>query len=452
MIKLIIFDLDGVLIDSKDIHFNALNDAIEDVIGKEYKISYEDHINRYDGNPTKVKLQMLHKEKALNTVFFSRIYNRKQEYTEKAFETKIKINHNLINIFKRLRGNFKLHVASNCIRKSTIAAVKNLGLDKLAHYVISNEDVKKPKPAAEMYLKCMLRAGVNPKETLIIEDSYVGRLGAYNAGAYLFPINKVKDLTEEGIMNAIKHKNKPQKWKDDKLNIVILAGGAGKRFALAGYTFPKSLIDINGKPMIQVVVENLNIDAHYIYIIQEQENKEYNMAAMLKMITPDCTIIEESGVTGKGAAFATLLAKNLINNDNQLLISNSDQWMDWDSSAFMYAMQRDVIDGGILTFRNTHPKWSYAKLKNNWVCEVAEKVPISNNATVGIYFWKKGSDYVKYAEQMMSKNIRTKGEFYVCPVYNEAIQDGKHIKIWDVKKMMGLGTPEDLERYLKWVK
>ena len=102
-----------------------------------------------------------------------------------------------------------------------------------------------------------------------------------------------------------------------------------------------------------------------------------------------------------------------------------------------------------MSFEATHPKWSFAKLdKNGYVSEVAEKKPISNIATVGVYYWKKGSDYVKYAEQMIDKDVRTNNEFYVCPVFNEAICDDKKIKVFPIEKMWGLGTPEDLERYV----
>ena len=103
-----------------------------------------------------------------------------------------------------------------------------------------------------------------------------------------------------------------------------------------------------------------------------------------------------------------------------------------------------------MTFESTHPKWSYAKVgEDGYVTEVAEKKPISRIATAGIYYWRKGEDYVKYAEKMIEKNIRTNGEFYVCPVFNEAIEDGLKIQIKNVEKMWGIGTPEDLDVYLK---
>jgi len=167
------------------------------------------------------------------------------------------------------------------------------------------------------------------------------------------------------------------------------------------------------------------------------------------LITNDnCEIVQVDGLT-EGAACTTLLAKKFIDNDEPLIISNSDQFVEWNSNEFMYSMVADNVDGGMLTFKATHPKWSFAKLnKDGFVCEVAEKKPISNVATVGIYYWAKGSDYVKYAEQMIDKNIRTNNEFYVCPVFNEAIGDDKKIKIFPIDKMWGLGTPEDLKTFI----
>jgi dTDP-glucose pyrophosphorylase len=147
------------------------------------------------------------------------------------------------------------------------------------------------------------------------------------------------------------------------------------------------------------------------------------------------------------------LAKELINSNEPLLMANSDQFVEWNSNECLYSFTADEVDGGIVTFKATHPKWSFARVGDDgFVAEVAEKNPISNDATVGIYYWKKGSDYVKYAEQMIEKNIRTNNEFYVCPVFNEAITDDKKIKIKQIPRMWGIGTPEDLEYFLNHYK
>ena len=317
----------------------------------------------------------------------------------------------------------------------------------------SNQDVKNPKPNAEMYLKCMIKAEVNPTETIIVEDSHIGRKGALSSGAHLCAVEDSNDVSYEKVKGVIDSANKngevKPKWQGGNMNVLIPMAGAGSRFEQAGYTFPKPLIEVNGKPMIQVVVENLNIDAKHIFIVQKSHYEKYNLKYLLNLITNNnCEIVQVDGIT-EGAACTTLLAKELIDNDEPLVMANSDQFLEWDSNEFMYSMVADDVDGGIVSFEATHPKWSFAKLgEDGFVTEVAEKKPISNIATVGVYYWRKGSDYVKYAEQMIEKDIRTNNEFYVCPVYNESIEDEKKIKIFPIEKMWGLGTPEDLERYV----
>jgi dTDP-glucose pyrophosphorylase len=300
----------------------------------------------------------------------------------------------------------------------------------------------------------MKRLNTTALETLIIEDSHVGRTAALNSGANLLAVENSTSINLDMILNEVqKIDNKTQSinsvpWRDSTLNVLVPMAGLGSRFADAGYIFPKPLIEVNNKPMIQVVVENLNIEAHYIFIVQKEHYEKYNLKQVLSLISPGCDIIQIDGVT-EGAACTTLMAKELINNSNPLLISNADQFLEWSANDCMYAFSADSIDGGILTFESTHPKWSFAKLGDDGlVCEVAEKKPISSNATCGVYYWKHGSDYVKYATSMIEKNIRTNNEFYVCPVFNEAIQDNKKIKIKHIDKMWGLGTPGDLQYFL----
>ena len=427
MIKLIIFDLDGVLVDAKEIHYKALNAALASV-NDIYPISRAEHLSTYDGLPTRKKLMVLTKKKH--------------------------INHDLRNLLDRLRTlGYKLCVASNSIRDSIRSMLtKNETLD-LFDFFYSNEDVSQPKPSSEMYLKCMVTAQADPIDTLIVEDSAVGRAAAKASGAHLCAVKDPNEVTFAKIMGCIKHANKesakPVKWQGGKMNVLIPMAGAGSRFEKAGYTFPKPLIEVNGKAMIQVIVENLGIDAHHIFIVQKTHYEKYSLQYLLNLLAPGCDIIQVDSIT-QGAACTTLLAKHLINNDQPLLMANSDQFVEWESSGFMYSMTADFIDGGILTFKATHPKWSFARLgPDGLVAEVAEKKPISDTATVGVYYWKKGSDYVKYAEQMIQKNIRTNGEFYVCPVFNEAIADGKKIRPYQIEKMWGLGTPEDLETFHK---
>jgi NDP-sugar pyrophosphorylase family protein len=234
------------------------------------------------------------------------------------------------------------------------------------------------------------------------------------------------------------------------MQVVIPMAGKGKRFSDKGYSKPKPLIDVNGKPMIQLVIDNLNIDAKYHFICQKEHCKKYSLDNFLCSLKPDCNIIPIDRITD-GPASTVLLAKKFINNDDELVIANSDQFVNWNSNNFISFLRDKNADGGILTFEAYDDKWSFVKIDDlGFVTEVAEKKLISNIATVGIYYYKKGKFFVEAAEQMIQGNIRVNNEFYVAPAYNEMIQNQKKICIFNVTKMYGLGTPEDLNTFLDY--
>ena len=451
MTKLIIFDLDGVLVEAKEIHYTTLNKAIEEIAGEEYIITTAEHLSTYDGLKTQQKLDMLTKSKGLSVDYHEHIWNLKQLLTIDAI-SQLKIDNRLVGIFKELRERgYQLACCSNSIRRSVLVMLSKIGLIEYMDLILSNEDVKNSKPHPEMYWKGMSMMGVLPEETLIVEDSPHGLLAASRSRAMVLRVDNPHDLTLEKLETKLKQKKSMSipKWQGGKLNVLIPMAGAGSRFQQAGYTFPKPLIDVKGKPMIQVVVDNLNMDANYIFVVQKEHRAKYNLDTLLNLIAPNCKIVEVDGMT-EGAACTTLLAKEHIDNDAPLVMANSDQFLEWDSNEFMYKMIEQKVDGGIVSFHATHPKWSFAKIdEHGYVTEVAEKNPISDIATVGVYYWAKGSDYVKYAEQMIDKNIRTNNEFYTCPVFNEAIGDGKQIKTFHIDNMWGIGTPEDLNYFLE---
>jgi HAD superfamily hydrolase (TIGR01509 family) len=449
MIKLIIFDLDGVLVEAKNIHFEAFNKALG-----EYAISWDEHLSIYDGLKTNQKLDMLHERKGLPKEQFTNIWNNKQKYTLEALSN-LKKDEILYSAIQNLSlDGYKLAVCSNSIRKTVLTVLSKLGIIEFFDLILSNEDVKNSKPHPEIYWKAISEMSCLPEETLIVEDSPYGLLSASRSKSHILRVGNPKEVTYINIKNKINtikenYNMKSPAWRDEKLNVLIPMAGAGSRFEQAGYTFPKPLIEVRNKPMIQVVVDNLNIKANYIYIVQKKHREKYNLDTLLNLITPECKIVEVDGLT-EGAACTALLAKEFIDNDAPLFFANSDQFVEWDSNEFMYKMNETDADGGIVTFEATHPKWSFAKIDDKGlVTEVAEKNPISNIATVGYYYWKHGSDFVKYAEQMIDKNIRVNNEFYVCPVFNEAVGDNKQIRTFNVEGMWGLGTPEDLKYYLE---
>ena len=452
MNKLVIFDLDGVLIDSRDMHYEALNRALSNVDEK-YVIDREEHLSVYDGLPTSRKLNLLTERKGLPVDKHQQVWEDKQVETLNIF-SKLDNDYELMHYFKQLKDKgYQVTVASNSIRNTVKLVLLKLGLLEFIDYYMSNEDVHRNKPFPEMYWNCMTACNALPKDTVILEDSHIGRQGALDSGSHLIAIENRDHLNQDkideivSILDSKKLTHIP--WKSEKMNVLIPMAGRGSRFADVGYTFPKPLIEVNGKPMIQVVLENLNIEANYTFVVRKEHYDKYSLQYLLSLISPGCNIVQVDEIT-EGSACTTLLAKEFINNDDPLLLANSDQFMEWNSNECLYAFNADGIDGGILTFKATHPKWSYAKVgTDGFVEEVAEKKPISEDATVGVYFWKKGSDYVKYAEQMIDKDIRTNGEFYICPVFNEAIADDKKIRIKEIERMWGIGTPEDLNYFLE---
>jgi len=233
------------------------------------------------------------------------------------------------------------------------------------------------------------------------------------------------------------------------MNILIPMAGEGSRFAKEGYTFPKPLIDVNGKPMIQCVVENLDFDAHYIFLVRKEHLEKYEIASLLSVITnSNSTVIEVEKLT-EGAASTALLARDYIDNDDELLIANADQMIEYSRENFNLLTRMTTLDGVVFTFNAVHPKWSFVKVNSRgYVTKVTEKNPISDIATCGIYWYRKGSNFVKYADKMIESDTRINGEFYIAPVYNELIGEGKTLAPFYVNKMHGLGTPEDLKKFI----
>jgi NDP-sugar pyrophosphorylase family protein len=234
------------------------------------------------------------------------------------------------------------------------------------------------------------------------------------------------------------------------LNIVIPMAGEGSRFKDAGFKDPKPLIKINNKYMIEVVVENIKPKtAHkFIFICQKEHYDEYNLKDVFDGMNINYLAICIEGVT-EGALCTVLKAKEHINNTNPLMVANSDQWIDVNIDDYIEKSLNKDVDGMIMTMFARGKKWSYVQKENDLVIEVQEKKEISNEATVGIYNFKSGATFVQAGEDMISKELRVGGEFYLAPVYNLLISQKGRVKTFFVEKMCGLGTPEDYEAFIK---
>jgi UDP-N-acetylglucosamine diphosphorylase / glucose-1-phosphate thymidylyltransferase / UDP-N-acetylgalactosamine diphosphorylase / glucosamine-1-phosphate N-acetyltransferase / galactosamine-1-phosphate N-acetyltransferase len=237
------------------------------------------------------------------------------------------------------------------------------------------------------------------------------------------------------------------------INIVIPMAGMGSRFQQEGYKKPKPFIDVAGKPMICRVIDNLYYPGATYYLIARKEHLEAEQELVKEIeANYNAKFIAIDKLT-EGTACTVLFARSFINNDNPLLIANSDQIVDCDISIFIDDCLQQKRDGSILTFidEELNPKWSFARLDGeNKVVEVKEKKAISKYATVGIYLFSKGKTFVDGAIDMIINNDRVNNEFYTCPVYNYTIKEGSNISIFNIETsaMHGIGTPEDLNTYL----
>ena len=440
MIKAVIFDMDGVLVDADKWHYNALNVALQHADVD--PISWQEHLTVYKGIPTRDKLRILTDRKGLDPELWDLVSKTKQEVTQQIIASFSTPDGEKIEMLRLLSRRYPVVVCSNSIRETVDVMLAGAGLSEFIDFTLSNEDVARSKPDPEVYFAAFERLGLRPEECVIIEDSDVGKAAAIASGGVLCSVNDPADVNYYRVMRTIR--------EADRVNVVIPAAGQGKRFAEVGYQHPKPLIDVEGRPMIELVLENFRGVGRPIVLLQERHVEQYCADALLESLAPDSVTVGVDGLT-EGAACTVLLAEPHIDNGNELVLANSDQVVDVSIAAFVQEMRDRNADGGILTFKSDEPKWSYARTdENGRVTEVAEKVVISDQATVGIYYFRHGSDFVRFAKQMIAKDIRVNGEFYVCPVFNQLIQAGRDVYVSEIaqSQMHGLGTPEDLETFL----
>lgn len=238
------------------------------------------------------------------------------------------------------------------------------------------------------------------------------------------------------------------------LNIVVPMAGAGSRFAKAGFKTPKPLIPVCGIPMIRLVIENVRPerDHRFIFIVQEPHDIEYEIEKqLLSWAGGNAAVVRVNGLTD-GAACTVLAAEHLIASEDPVMIVNSDQWVDVSINEYLRRCD-DFPDGLIMTMRANDPKWSFVGLTpEGTVTHVVEKEVISDMATVGIYNFARGRDFVSAAKEMIAADERVNGEFYVAPVYNRLIRKGARVGVFSIGSeadgMYGLGIPSDLELFL----
>lgn len=246
----------------------------------------------------------------------------------------------------------------------------------------------------------------------------------------------------------------------NKINIIIPMAGRGSRFEREGYKDPKPFIDVIDKKMIEWVIDNLKFSSkicHFIFICREEHLQKYNFSSLLNKHfegSLDTWEIISINYLTNGALCTALKSRNLVNNEIPLLIANSDQWLNWSTNNFINLVDEVDCDGAIVTSFSNHPKWSYVKINDNgYITQVKEKEVISNICNTGIFYYKKGKDFVEAADDLIHRDERVGDEYYIAPTYNYLIRMGKKIINYPISNhaFHGLGIPEDLQQFIKYM-
>jgi NDP-sugar pyrophosphorylase family protein len=241
------------------------------------------------------------------------------------------------------------------------------------------------------------------------------------------------------------------------MNVLVLSAGSSKAFADVGYVFPKPLVEIAGRPLIEHVLTNLSPlvrdGGRMIVVIRHEDDLRYHVGSVIRLLEPNAAVVEVRSETG-GAGCTALLAIDSIPPDEPLVIVNGDQLLTAPIADILGDFAHLGVDGGIIVFRDVHPRWSYVKCDDEGrVIEAAEKRPISNLATAGTYYFARGRDFIAAAKSMILKDAAVNGLFYICPVFNEMILRNAEIRVHEIPKShyVSLALPQGVEAYARQI-
>lgn len=452
-IKLIIFDLDGVLMDSRELHYEALNRALHDIDPK-YVIQLEEHLAKYDGRPTTAKLNMLSEEKGLPKELHDQVWKSKQDKTFEVINDTYKFDNRLRSVLSGLKERgFTLYCASNSIYKTLQLMLLRKGLLEYFDFILSCEDVLHPKPFPDVYLTCIMRSGLSTKETMIVEDSHVGRKSALLSGAHLCPVEDPSNVTLDRLLMRVEHINQsqvvPDVFASANINIAIPMATSYESSKDSELTYSGPLLEVNGRPLLKIIVENISLNGNYVFIPKQSDYEKLHLKYVLQAICPGSNVLTSLKET-KSALHTLLLAADSFDNDTPLLVANGHQFLDWDSEKFHQFCIKTEADGVIATFSSNHPRFSYVALgSDGFISEVAEKKPISSVATCGVYYWKRGSDFVKYAKEAVVEFPEGGAGCSMIAAYEKALQDSKKLASFKCKYSWQLKFPKDLEAFYR---
>ena len=235
------------------------------------------------------------------------------------------------------------------------------------------------------------------------------------------------------------------------MNIIALMAGDSNDFKENGYTYPKYLLELDNNPLVQNIVDSLKgLDCKITFIIRKEDNDQFFFGSSLRILAPFSDIVCISGLT-KGAVCTTLFAIDSIANEDEVLLINGDQLVKHDMKEIITNFRERGLDGGIVTFESVHPRWSYVSLdEQDFVVQTSEKRPISNIATAGVYYYKRGLDLVESCFSVIKKDVQLNGSYYISSTFNELILKQKKVGIYQIDKneYVSFATTQMYENYI----
>lgn len=436
-----LFDLDGVLVNTANIQYDSTIKAISKYVNISL-LKNQNIDNILKSTITTInKLDYLIKENIISDKDKLNIYNEKKIIANNCFND-LTVDNEKVKLFSFLKNKkCKIAVVTNGNKNSAIIILKALGLYQFLDLLITNEDVVNSKPHSEPFIKAISYFGGNLENFIIFEDSEIGLKSANGTGCKVYKVDNPIDIN----ISLIKQLNNLNR------NILIPAAGLGSRYINRGFKLQKPLIELENKTLIEHAISSLNIEGNYIFVIRKiDNNSNIELIKALRNIQPECKVIEIDYIT-EGSASTCYLAKEFIDNNDELIISNCDQILKWDSKKYLeYSSNYDC---SVLTYKSNEDKNSFIKTdENNIGIEIREKEVISENALVGVHYFKKGSDFIKSYEYIFKNNIKFKNEYYVSTVCNDLITKGKKVLNYPFQKneiYYSTGTPEDYFKYMR---
>ena len=442
----VVFDLDGTLVETRELHSVALNDALREVAGEQYVITAAEHARSYDGLSTNQKLKKLNAEKNMPPELNKLVWERKQELTNEAVMRSVHPDARIINALRAIKAaGFPIGVASNCIRSSVNLILKCLGLYELVDLSVCNEDVERPKPHSDIYTLAAQCFGTIPERLLVVEDAPFGWQAARSAGCALLRVRSPSDVTAEAVLGEVALLNSSP---PPTTVLIPLAASVPREHTGDGCTRPAhpAALDVRGEPAVRRVVESVVSRRHpqrFVFVVMGDALPDAVLYAAVDYAP--CTIVRLDAPT-RGALETCLHAAYAVEKKAPLLVCDGGHvthWAPGDDVDFLLDTRADV---GVSVVRPSPPDvaaLSYCTLKDvDIVTEVAEKMRISDTALSGLYWWRSAEDFLTDARDAVESS-----RFYVAQAVQSAVDQRRGVRAVFADAMHALKNAADVAAY-----